>query len=164
MCICRSPICIPKNQLNDSSAVVWLSFWCSTLFTQKIILANAEKRVDIIPAFLANVVSEQPLTWISKFKTSSLVEALSTFIWASGDPKGETQLRVAKSTKVGILIGKTKPKHFPDDTKTILKKSRKRLFWFSKWSKMTPQIGQNEQIVHPKSWFSGSFIDLCSSK
>ena len=61
--------------------------------------------------------------------TSSPGEALSTFIRASRDPKGETQLRVAKSTKVGILIGKTKPKHFPNDTKTNLKKSRKRLFW-----------------------------------
>ena len=34
-------------------------------------------------------------------------EALSTFIRASRDPKGETQLRVAKSTKFGILTPKT---------------------------------------------------------
>ena len=69
--------------------------------------------------------------------TSSPGEALSTFSRASRDPKGETQLRVAKSTKGCILIGKTKPKHFPNDTKTNLKKSRKRLFWPSKWSKMS---------------------------
>ena len=60
--------------------------------------------------------------------TSSPGEALSTFSRALRDPKGETQLRVAKSTKECILIGKTKPKHFPNDTKTNLKKSRKRLF------------------------------------
>ena len=59
------------------------------------------------------------------FQTSSPGEALSTFIRASRDPKGETLLQVAKSTKRGILIGKTKPKHFPSDTKTNLKKSRK---------------------------------------
>ena len=60
--------------------------------------------------------------------TSSPGEALSTFIRASRDPKGETQLRVAKSTKLGILRLKTMPKHFPNNSKTTLKKSRKRHF------------------------------------
>ena len=29
-CVCRRPSWTPKTQPNDSSAVVWLSFWCST--------------------------------------------------------------------------------------------------------------------------------------
>ena len=45
--------------------------------------------------------------------TSNPREALSTFIRASRDPKGKTQLRVAKSKKVGLLRPKTKPKNFP---------------------------------------------------
>ena len=31
-CVCRRPSWTPKTQPNDSSAVVWLSFWCSTRF------------------------------------------------------------------------------------------------------------------------------------
>ena len=34
-CVCRRPSWTPKTQPNDSSAVVWLSFWCSTRFTRK---------------------------------------------------------------------------------------------------------------------------------
>ena len=66
--------------------------------------------------------------------------------------------------KVGPLRPKTKPKHFLNKSKTTLKKSRNRLFWPPKWSKMTPQIGQNEQNFDTKSQFSSSFIDLWSSK
>ena len=91
-------------------------------------------------------------------------EALSTFSRASRDPKGETQLRVVKSTKMGLLTPKTKPKHFPNKSKTTLKKSRNRLFWPPKWSKLTPQIGQNEQNLDWKSRFSRSIIDLLSWK
>ena len=61
-------------------------------------------------------------------KIKSPGEALSTFIRASRDPKGETQLRVAKSTKMDTLTPKTKPKNFPNKSKTTLKKSRNRLF------------------------------------
>ena len=60
--------------------------------------------------------------------TSNPAEALSTFIRASRDPKGETQLQGAKSTKIGLLRPKTMPKHFLNNSKTTLKKSRKRLF------------------------------------
>ena len=49
---------------------------------------------------------------ISQIKSPG--EALSTFIRASRDPKGETQLRVEKSTKIDLLTPKTKPKHFPN--------------------------------------------------
>ena len=34
-CICRMPSWTPKIQPSDSSAVVWLSFWCSTRLTWK---------------------------------------------------------------------------------------------------------------------------------
>ena len=34
-CVCRRPSWTPKTQPNDSAAVVWLSFWCSTRFTRK---------------------------------------------------------------------------------------------------------------------------------
>ena len=34
-CIFRRPSWTPKIQPNDSSAVVWLSFWCSIRFTRK---------------------------------------------------------------------------------------------------------------------------------
>ena len=34
-CVCRRPSWTPKTQPNGSSAVVWLSFWCSTRFTRK---------------------------------------------------------------------------------------------------------------------------------
>ena len=33
--VCWKPSWTPKTQLNDSSAVVWLSFWCSTRFSRK---------------------------------------------------------------------------------------------------------------------------------
>ena len=55
-------------------------------------------------------------------------EASSTFIRASQDPKGETQFLVANSTKLGPLRPKTNSKHFPNKSKTTLKKSRNRLF------------------------------------
>ena len=66
--------------------------------------------------------------------------------------------------KVGPLRLKTKPKHFLNKSKTTLKKSRNRLFWPPKWSKMTPQIGKNEQNLDWKSQFSRSIIDLLSWK
>ena len=69
-------------------------------------------------------------------ETSSPGEALSTFIRASRDPKGETQLRVANSTKVGLLTPKTMRKHFLNNSKTTLKKS-----------------SQNEQNFYQKSRF-----------
>ena len=34
-CVCRRPSWTPKTQPNGSSAIVWLSFWCSTRFTRK---------------------------------------------------------------------------------------------------------------------------------
>ena len=63
-------------------------------------------------------------------------EALSTFIRASGDPKGEQQLSVAIEDKVGLKIPpkvgllrpKTMAKYFLNKSKTTLKKSRKRFF------------------------------------
>ena len=66
--------------------------------------------------------------------------------------------------KVGLLRPKTMPKHFLNNSKTTLKKSRIRLFWPPKWPKMTPQNGQNEQIFDRKFWFSRSFMDLWSWK
>ena len=51
------------------------------------------------------------------FQTSNPGEASSTFIRASRDPKEETQLRVAKSAKFGILRPKTMPKHFLNNPK-----------------------------------------------
>ena len=95
-------------------------------------------------------------------KTSNPGEALSTFIRASRDAKGDTQLRVAKSTKVGLLSTKTMPKHFPNNSKTTLEKSRKRHFRPPKLSKMTPQNGQNEHILHRKSKFLWLYIELWS--
>ena len=62
--------------------------------------------------------------------------------------------------KVGLLRPKTMLKNFLNDSKTTLKKSRKRLFWPPKWSKMTPENGQNDQIFDPKFRFWGSFINL----
>ena len=41
--------------------------------------------------------------------------------------------------KVGLLRSKTMPKHFLNNSKTTLEKSRKRLFWAQNWSKCPPQ-------------------------
>ena len=65
---------------------------------------------------------------------------------------------------IHIFWQKTMPKPFSSNSKTTLKKSRNRLFWPPKWSKMTPQIGQNEQIFGRKFWFSKSFMNLWSWK
>ena len=72
---------------------------------------------------------------------------LSTF-WAEIQPK------------VGLLRPKTMLKQFLNNSQSTLKKSRKRLFRPPKLPKMTPQIGQNEQIFDRKFRFSRSFIDL----
>ena len=104
-------------------------------------------------------------------------EALSTFFRASRDPKGEKTgplrpktmpkhfLNNSKTTlKKSWKWPRTMPKHILNNSKTTLKNSAKRLFWPPKWSKMTPQNGQNEQIFDWKFQFSGSFIDLSSWK
>ena len=44
--------------------------------------------------------------------------------------------------KVGLLSTKIMPKHFLNNSKTTLKKSRKRLFRPPKWPKMTPQTAK----------------------
>ena len=66
--------------------------------------------------------------------------------------------------KIQLKIGPLRPKiilkHFINNSKKTLKKSRNRLFRSPKWTKMTPQISQNEQNFDPKSQFSRSFIDL----
>ena len=55
--------------------------------------------------------------------------------------------------KLGLLRPKTKPKHFVNNFKTILKKSRIRLFWAPKWSNMTISNVKSGSIFD-KSWFS----------
>ena len=111
-------------------------------------------------SFLLNGTKRDIEFWLSLIKSPG--EALSTFSRASRDPKGETQLQVVKSTKMGNLTPKTKPKYFPNRSKTTLKKSRNRLFWPPKWSKMTPQIDKNEQIFDPTFQSSRLFINLWS--
>ena len=43
---------------------------------------------------------------------------------------------------------KTMLNYFPNNSKTTIKKSRKRLFWLPKWSKNTPKNSKNEQIFY----------------
>ena len=61
---------------------------------------------------------------------------------------------------VDFLRQKKNLKNSLNDSKPSLKKSRKRLFLPTKWSEMTPQNGQNEEICNVKFQFSGSFINL----
>ena len=63
-----------------------------------------------------------------------------------------------RDPKVGSLRLKTMLKQLSNNSKITLKKSRIRLFRPPKWSKMTPQISQNEQSFDPKSQFSRSFM------
>ena len=81
-------------------------------------------------------------------QTSSALEALSTFIRASRGPKREHEVWVAYRLS-----------NLPKNSKKI-GKSPERAFLSPIWSKMTPQIGQNEHFFDTKSQFSGSFIDL----
>ena len=64
--------------------------------------------------------------------------------------------------QVGLLRSKTMPKHFPNNSRKTLKKSRKRFFRPQKCSKITPQNRQNEQIIDRKFRFQRSFINLWS--
>ena len=47
-CVCRRPSWTPKTQPNGSSAVVWLSFWCSTRFTRKKVTRLTGKTLESI--------------------------------------------------------------------------------------------------------------------
>ena len=62
--------------------------------------------------------------------------------------------------KVGVLRLKNNAKTLPKQFLKNFKKSRKRLFRIPKWSKMTPQNHQSEQILDLRSQFSASFIKL----
>ena len=55
---------------------------------------------------------------------------------------------------------KNKAQTLPNQLQNNFEKVQKSTFLTPKWPKMTPQIGQNEQIFDPKSQFSRSFIDL----
>merc|ERR1711955_85642 len=64
--------------------------------------------------------------------------------------------------KVGLLRSKTMPKHFLHNSKTTLKKSRKRLFRPSKWPNHGCQLGQKCRFWGPFSgyelyfWLTGT--------
>ena len=53
--------------------------------------------------------------------------------------------------KVGLLRSKTMPKHFPNNSKTTLKKSRKRLFRPPKWPNHGCQSGKKCRFLTPFS-------------
>ena len=53
-----------------------------------------------------------------------------------------------------------KAQTLPKQVQNNFEKVQKTTFLTPKWSKMTPQIGQNEQFFDPKFRFSGSFINL----
>ena len=53
--------------------------------------------------------------------------------------------------KVGLLRSKTMPKHFLNNSKTTLKKSRKRLFRPPKWPNHGCQLGQKCRFLGPFS-------------
>ena len=53
--------------------------------------------------------------------------------------------------KVGLLSSKTMPKRFLNNSKTTLKKSRKRLFGPPKWPKHGCQLGQKCRFLGPFS-------------
>ena len=59
--------------------------------------------------------------------------------------------KLKKPPKVGLSRSKTMPKHFLNNSKTTLKKSRKWLFRPLKIVKTIPQIGQNHQNFDRKS-------------
>ena len=60
-CVCRRPSWTPKTQPNGSSAVVWLSFWCSTRFTRKKCLSQRRETCKLLSYFLYYIVYGQPL-------------------------------------------------------------------------------------------------------
>ena len=65
--------------------------------------------------------------------------------------------------KADLLRSKTNPKHFLNNSKTTSKKSE-RLFWPSKWLKITPQNRQNELNFNRNILFSGSFYQALDLK
>ena len=93
-CVCRMPSWIPKTQPNGSSAVVWLSFWCSTRFTRKSVSANAETHVRLHFYIFDYVVFEQPL----KPKRLFSAKIPYLYIWSSWTSTGNPTWSVGSNT------------------------------------------------------------------
>ena len=90
---------------------------------------------------------------------------LAALAWSRAlrDPKGEHQLWVfgAENTPESEPFkAENNAQKLPKRLQNNFEKVQKSTFLTPKWSKMTPQIGQNEQNFDPKSQFSRSFIDL----
>ena len=86
---------------------------------------------------------------------------MSTFLTKNFDFRGHLSTFRAKNTpKSRPFEGENNAQTLPKQVQNNFEKSRNRLFSPPKWSKMTPQIGQNEQIFDPKFLFAGSFINL----
>ena len=81
------------------------------------------------------------------------------------DPKGEdhgylTTFRGINAPKSGPFKYENNAQTLPKQLQNNFEKVQKSTFLTPKWSKMTPQISQNEKNLDPKSQFSRSFIDL----
>ena len=133
--------------------------------TRKSVSFNTKKNAQTLPKHLQNNFEKVQKSTFSTPKMDKN-DPSNQPKWAKFWPKMSVlkviyrPLKLKIHQKVGPLRPKTKPKHFPNKSKTTLKKSRNRLFWTPKWSKMTPQIGQNEQIFDPKFLLLGSFNNL----
>ena len=108
--------------------------------------------------------SRKRLFWPSKWsKMTPPNRKMSNLLNENFDFKGHlSTFRAENTPKVGLLRSKTVPKHFPNNSKTTLKKSRKRLFRPPKRPKMTPIERQNKPIFDWIFLFSRSFINLSS--
>ena len=104
------------------------------------------------------------LQWLKETRLAALA-----FGRALRDPKGEdhgylTTFWAQNTPKSGPFKTENNAQTLPKQVQNNFEKVAKSTFLTPKWSKMTPQIGQNEQNFDPKSRFSKSFIDLLSSK
>ena len=73
-CVCRWPSWTPKTQPNDSSAVVWLSFWCSTRFTRKKCLSQWRETCRVHSYNCGYVVFGQPLIVNERKRATQIVD------------------------------------------------------------------------------------------
>ena len=112
------------------------------------------------------LLRKRPYYWPPKVSKSPLKTAkISKFLTENFNFSGSfINLSSWKYPNGGLLRSKTLPKQFLNNSKISSKKSRKQLFWPTKWSKMTPQNRQNEQNFDRKFQFLVSFINLSSWK
>ena len=114
-----------------------------------------------ITYFVKNVWS----VWKLQYKIVLIFENSKSCGFSKREDHGYlTTFRDINAPKSGPFKYENNAQTLPKQLQNNFEKVQKSTFLTPKWSKMTPQIGQNEQNFDPKFKFSRSFIELWSSK